>query len=95
MGGEFEKYINNVIDDMFPDMEDILGKRILLKVDSRPGRNCAAMLVKVKFKGLYIHPGLPNATAIHQEMAQSYGPFKSAVRTTSTRLHRPATRLVK
>ncbi len=43
---EFEKYINNIINDMFPDMEDIPGKCVLLKVDSGPGRNCATMLVK-------------------------------------------------
>ena len=77
---EFKKYIDNVINDMFPDMEDVPGKRVLLKVDSGPGRNCAAMLIKEKFKGLYIYPGLPNAAAVHQETNQSYSPFKSVVR---------------
>jgi hypothetical protein len=53
----------------------------LLKVDSGQGRNCAAMLIKAKFKGLYIYPGLPNATAVHQETDQSYGLFKLVLRT--------------
>jgi hypothetical protein len=78
---EFKKYIDNVINDMFQDMEDVPGKRVLLKVDSGPGRNCAAILIRAKFKGLYIYPGLPNATATHQETDQSYGSFKLVVRT--------------
>ena len=53
----------------------------LLKVDSGQGRNCAAMLIKAKFKGLYIYPGLPNAMAVHQETDQSYGLFKLVLRT--------------
>ena len=78
---EFKKYINNVINDMFPDMEDIPGKCVLLKMNSGPGRNCATMLVKAKFKGLYIYPWPSNAMAVHQETDQSYGPFKLVVHT--------------
>ena len=76
---EFKKYIDNIINDMFLDMEDVPGKRVLLNMDSGPGHNCATMLVKAKFKGLYIYPGLSNVTAVHQEMDQSYGPFKLVV----------------
>ena len=81
---EFERYVDNDINDMFPGMEAVLaipGKRVLLKVDNGPGHSCAAMLVKAKFKGIYLYPGPPNATAIHQETDQSYGPFKLVVRT--------------
>ncbi len=31
---EFERYIDNSIDPLFPDLEDTPGKCILLKVDS-------------------------------------------------------------
>jgi hypothetical protein len=37
---EFERYINNTIIPLFPDMEDTPGKHVLLKVDSGPSRNC-------------------------------------------------------
>ena len=73
---EFAKYIDSAINDMFPNMEDVLGKCILLKVDSGPGCNCDVMLVNAYFKGLYIYPGLPTAAAVHQETDQSYGLIK-------------------
>jgi hypothetical protein len=42
---EFERYINNIIIPLFPDMEDMPGKHVLLKVDSGPGCNCKSLLV--------------------------------------------------
>ncbi len=33
---EFDKYINNSILPLFPNLEDVPGKRALLKVDSGP-----------------------------------------------------------
>ena len=36
--------------------------------------------MKCRFCGLYIYPGLPNATSVQQEMDLNYGPFKSVVR---------------
>ncbi len=35
----FNKYINNSIVPLYPDLEDMPGKQVLLKVDSGPGRN--------------------------------------------------------
>jgi hypothetical protein len=43
---EFCKYLNYMIYPLFPDMEDVPGKRILLKVDSGPGHNCMDLLVE-------------------------------------------------
>jgi len=77
---EFERYINNTIIPLFPDMEDTLGKRVLLKVDSGPGRNCMSLLVSCRFRGLYLFPGLPNATSVQQETDRNYGLFKKVVR---------------
>jgi hypothetical protein len=76
---EFKKYIDNSICPLFPDMEDTPGKRILLKVDSGPGRNGRELLMKCRFRGLYIYPGLPNATSMQQETDINYGPFKTVV----------------
>ena len=77
---EFRKYLNNTIYPLFPDMEDVPGKCVLLKVDSGPGRNCMDLLVEARFRGLYIFPGLPNATAVQQETDRNYGPFKGVIR---------------
>ena len=64
---EFNKYVDNVIYPLFPNMEDTPGKRVLLKVGSGPGCNCLDLLVKAHFCGLYIFPGLPNITSVQQE----------------------------
>ena len=77
---EFEQFIENSICPLYPDMEDTPGKRVLLKVDSGPGRNGKELLMKCRFCGLYIYPGLPNATSVQQETDINYGPFKSIVR---------------
>ena len=39
MDEEFEKYIDNIIVPLYPDLEDTPGKHVLLKVDSGPGCN--------------------------------------------------------
>lgn len=44
---ELQKYISNAILPLFPDLEDVPGKRILLKVDSGPGRNNLEMLANL------------------------------------------------
>ena len=38
------------------------------------------LLVEARFRGLYIFPGLPNATAVQQETDRNYGPFKGVIR---------------
>jgi hypothetical protein len=77
---EFVKYIGNSIVPLYPDLEDTPGKRVLLKVDSGPGCNRRELLMKSQFSGLYIYPGLPNATSVQQETDHNYGPFKGVVR---------------
>ena len=56
------------------------GERILLKVDSGPGRNCMSLLVSCRFRGLYLFPGLPNATSVQRETDRNYGLLKKVVR---------------
>jgi hypothetical protein len=77
---EFKRYINNTIIPLFPDMRDTPGKRVLLKVDSGPGRKCMNLLISCKFHSLYLFPGLPNATSVQQETDHNYGLFKKVVR---------------
>jgi hypothetical protein len=64
---EFKKYIDNIIVPLYPDLVDTPGKHVLLKVGSGPGRNGRDLLMKCRFCGLYIYPGLSNATSVQQE----------------------------
>jgi hypothetical protein len=77
---EFDKYIDNSIVPLYPDLEDMPGKRVLLKVDSGLGRNGRDLLNKARFQGVYLFPGLPNATSVQQETDINYGPFNSVIR---------------
>jgi hypothetical protein len=56
------------------------GKQVLLKVDSSTSRNGRDLLNKARFQGVYLFPGLPNATSVQQETGINYGPFKSVIR---------------
>ena len=77
---ELDKYIKNSILPLYPDIQDIKGKRVILKVDSGPGRMNVEMLADLRVQGLYLVPGVPNTTSHTQETDQSYGPFKSIYR---------------
>ena len=77
---EFERYVNTSLNILFPDLEDMPGKRILLKDDSGPGRNGRDLLNKCWFRGIFIYPGLPNASSMQQETDINYGPFKGVIR---------------
>jgi hypothetical protein len=46
---EFKKYIDNSIVPLFPNLEDVPSKCMLLKVASSPGRNGTALLLKARF----------------------------------------------
>jgi hypothetical protein len=77
---EFERYIDNSIVPLFPDLEDMPGKCILLKVDSGRGCNLRDLLNKCWFRGVYSYPGLPNSTSMQQETdINFYGPFKGVL----------------
>ena len=49
---EFDKYIDNSIVLLYPDLEDTQGKGVLLKVDSCTGRNGRDLLNKARFRGV-------------------------------------------
>ena len=77
---ELHKYITTAILPLYPDLEDKPGKRILIKVDSGPGRRNVDMLAELKLAGAYILPGVPNTTGKTQETDQNYGQYKSVFR---------------
>ncbi|KAL7490610.1 hypothetical protein ACHAWT_000174 [Skeletonema menzelii] len=74
---EFLKYFETNLTKLYPDAEDVPGKRVMLKVDSGPGRLYPELLVKARTYGFVIYPGVPNTTAVTQETDQNYGPFKT------------------
>ena len=77
---ELDKYFTGSILPLYPDVEDKAGKRVLVKVDSGPGRMNVEMLAKLQVRGLYLVPGVPNSTATTQETDQNYGIYKSVLR---------------
>jgi hypothetical protein len=59
---EFEIYIMNSILPFFPDAREISGKRVLLKINVVPGQTNDNLLVKLKSRGFYFLPSVPDAT---------------------------------
>ena len=76
---EFEKYVITNLTHLYPDVADSPGLRVILKVsvDSGPGRMNNRLLAKLRARGWYLHPGVPNTTVITQETDQMFGEFKS------------------
>jgi hypothetical protein len=68
----FDKYLENSIYPLWPDMQNVEGKRVLLKIDSGPGRAYLEMICKARLRGLYLYPGLPDATTVQQETDINY-----------------------
>ena len=79
---EFHKYIMNSIVPLYPDVSNKKGKRVLIKIDSGPGRTNPELLASLRTMGFVLYPGVPNTTAVSQETDQGYGLFKSLFRET-------------
>ena len=77
---ELRKYLVQAILPLYPDAADVPGNRVLIKIDSGPGRMNKAMLVELHVKGFYLLPGLLNSTHVTQETNQNYGQFKNLTR---------------
>jgi len=77
---ELKKYMDVAILPLYPDICDIPGKRVMMKVDCGPGRLNVEMLAHLTLKGMYLMPGVPNTTQVTQETDHSYGLYKSGYR---------------
>ena len=65
---EFEKCMMKNIRNLYPDSADVPGQRVILKVDSGPGRlNERLLLAKLRARVFYLYPGVPNTTVVSQE----------------------------
>ena len=74
---EFEKYLKESICLLYPDAADVPGLRVLIIVDSCPGRVNELMLAWLRARGFYLLPGVPNTTHVTQVTDQNYGSFKT------------------
>jgi hypothetical protein len=74
---EFEKYLMNLIVPLYPNTKDRPGKRVILKIDSGPGRTNLSLLTKSRLLGFVLYHCVPNKMHITQETNQNYGPFKT------------------
>jgi hypothetical protein len=73
----FYKYVTEFVCRLYPDAEDIPGKRVLIKIDSGPGRLHPELQQLLRARGFYMFPGVPNGTEVGQEMDQLYSYAKS------------------
>lgn len=76
---QFRKFIHTLL-TWFPDCADVDGKRVFVKVDSGPGRHNKVLIYECAQRGIILFPGVPNTTAVTQEMDQAFGPFKCQYR---------------
>ena len=73
----FYKYITEFVLRLYPDAEDSPGKRVLIKIDSGPGRMYPQLQQQLRARGFCVFPGVPNGTEVGQEMDQLYAHMKS------------------
>ena len=66
------KYIVDFVLRLYPDAQDIPSKRVLIKIDSGPGRMFPELQQRLRARGIYMFPGVPNGTEVGQEMDQMY-----------------------
>ena len=71
----FECFKKNIV-ALHPDAQGTPTKRVIVKIDSGPGRMNKTMLAHMRSKGFHSFPGVPNTTLITQETNQNHGPFK-------------------
>lgn len=71
---------------LFPNASDTPGHRVVVKIDSGPGRMNENMLLFMRARDFYLFPCVPNTTQVTQETDQNYGQFKSVWRNNLDRL---------
>ena len=74
----FEKYVDQNVAWLFPDAADVAGKRVIFKCDGGPGRmNVKLVANKLRARGIYLYPSVPDTTAVSQETDQLSGLLKA------------------
>ena len=75
---DFDYYLSNSLIPLYPDSENIKGRRVLFKLYSGPGRLVVNLIARLCLLGFVLYPGVPKITAVSQEINRNYGPFKTA-----------------
>ena len=83
---QFKEYIKTNILPLYPDVANEDGKRVVIKLDSGPGRKNQELLAQLRVMGFILFPCVPNSTAVTQEADQSYGVFKTKLRQNLARI---------
>ena len=83
----FENWIAEHVMPLWPDLEDVPGKRVMLKTDMGPGRFQDGFLSRTFVEGMGVFPGLPNGTGCGQEMDQLFCAFKTCCYRNRTKLY--------
>jgi hypothetical protein len=68
----FYKYMIEHVCPLYPRAEDTPGRRVLVKIDSGPGRFNPDLQERLRALGFYLIPGVPNGTEAGQEMDRLY-----------------------
>jgi hypothetical protein len=76
-GVEFRQYFLNSIVPIFLDSNDVNGKRLMVKGDSRLDRLYENLLVEARTLGSILFPGVTYTGSVIQENDQNYGPIKT------------------
>ena len=77
---EFAQYLINLMMRLYPDAADVNGKRVIVKIDSGPGRSNMDLLARLQIRGILLYPGVPNSTSVSQETDRNFGLFKTVYR---------------
>ncbi len=72
---EFNKYIFVNIVPLYPDVVDVLQKRVLIELDSGLGQMNVNLMARLRNLGFYVYPGGPNTSSVSQEIDRKYGRF--------------------
>jgi len=83
----FEKYLTDLIYQLYPTAADVEGKRVLVKCDQGPGRSNLKLLARLRARGIILFPSVPNTSSVSQEMDQIFDLFKRLTRVNVERLH--------
>ena len=63
---EFRKYLKDAICPLHPEASDIPGKRVLLVLDSSPGRKDLKLMASLRACEFYVVAMVPNTTHVTQ-----------------------------
>ncbi|CAB9531097.1 unknown protein [Seminavis robusta] len=73
------EFFSRCIIPLYPKSSDNVDNRVLVKIDSGPGRNNPDTLVYLRSLGFHLYPGMPNGTSTGQELDQMFGYLKKHI----------------